>query len=353
MNKTILVTGGCGFIGSNFIHLLCRQRPNWRVVNLDSLTYAGNLENLEDIPEGDTYRFVRGDAGDRRLLITLFDEEKPDYVVHLAAESHVDRSILDPEPFVYTNVVATQAMLEAARSFPPKRFLYVSTDEVYGDLNANDQPCTEESHLRPSSPYAACKAAADMLAQSYHRTYGLPIMIVRPCNHYGPYQFPEKLIPLMIRNILRGDSLPLYGDGRQRRDWLYVDDGARALLAVLEKGKEGHVYNLAGRQERQNLEVVRLLCEIMAERQGCPPEAIWRRVEFVADRPGHDFRYAVDDQRLRTRTNWLPRVALEEGLNETVEWYLSHPDWLERTETGGYRDYYNAVYVQGWGQTLK
>lgn len=348
MSKTILVTGGCGFIGSHFVRLLCRERPQWRVVNIDNLTYAASGQNLEDLKEGQDYRSVQGDVADREVVHRLFEEERPQYVVHLAAESHVDRSILDPAPFLRTNVMGTQVLLEAARAFGPERFLYVSTDEVYGDIGLETAPCSEESVLRPSSPYAASKAAADLLAQAYHRTYNLLVLTVRPCNHYGPHQFPEKFIPLMLRNIFRGDGLPVYGDGHQRRDWLYVKDGARALLSVLEQGKEGHAYNVAARQERPNLEVLRLLCEVMADRQGAPAESLLSRVEFVADRPGHDFRYAVDDTRLRAETDWLPRVALEQVLKETVDWYLSHRDWLERAETGAYREYYNAVYAHRW-----
>ncbi|MFQ5814429.1 MAG: dTDP-glucose 4,6-dehydratase [Anaerolineae bacterium] len=350
MTKTILVTGGCGFIGSNLVRLLCRKRPHWRVVNLDKLTYAGSKHNLMDLTESKNYRFVKGDVAIRNLVFRVFEEEQPQYVIHLAAESHVDRSILDPAPFVHTNVAGTQVLLEAARAFKVERFLYISTDEVYGDVGAEGLPCSEESIFRPASPYAASKAAADLLAQAYHRTYLLPILIARPCNHYGPYQFPEKLIPFMIRNILRGDKLPLYGDGQQRRDWLYVEDGARALLAVLEQGKEGQAYNVAAQQERPNKEVLRLLCKQMAECKRCTAEDFWATVEFVTDRPGHDFRYAMNNVRLQAETGWFPQVTLEEGLKETVEWYLSHQDWLERTETGLYREHYDAVYVHRWEQ---
>jgi dTDP-glucose 4,6-dehydratase len=348
--QTILVTGGCGFIGSNFVDLLHRGRPRRRIVNLDKLTYAANLENLADLKEGPGYRLVRGDVADTKLVRQLFEEERPQWVVHLAAESHVDRSILDPARFISTNVVGTQVLLEAARAFGIEGFLYVSTDEVYGELEADGIPFSEGSALRPSSPYAASKAAADMLAQAYYRTYGLPMLIARPCNHYGPRQFPEKLIPFMIRNILRGDKLPLYGDGRQRRDWLYAEDGARALLSVLEQGKIGQAYNVAANQERLNRDVVRLLIQLMAERQRCLEEDLWDRVEFVPDRPGHDFRYAVNDSKLRMETDWQPQVTLEDGLKETIEWYLAHRDWLDRLETAVYQEYYDAIYVRQWGQ---
>lgn len=350
MAEIVLITGGCGFIGSNLVRFVRRERPTWRVVNVDKLTYAASSGNLADIPEGEAYRFVHGDVADRDLIRQVFEEERPHYIVHLAAESHVDRSIVDAAPFLHTNVIGTHVLLEAARSFGVERFLYVSTDEVYGDVAVNDVPCPEDSPMRPSSPYAASKAAADLLVKAYHRTYGLPVLIVRPCNHYGPYQYPEKLIPFMIRCFLRGDKLPLYGDGQQRRDWLFVEDGVRALLAVLERGRIGQAYNVAARQEHANLAVVELLCTALSDLLGCPPEAVWSEVTFVTDRPGHDYRYAVDDARLRNETGWEPYISLPVGIRRTAEWYLSHQAWLERADNQSFQAYRETVYSREWGR---
>ena len=347
--RTILVTGGCGFIGSNFVRYLLRQRPWWRVVNLDKLTYAARMDNLGDLEQGESYRFVRGDVADKETVDRVFDEERPEFVAHLAAETHVDRSILDPAQFLETNVIGRRVMLDAARDLGVKRFLYVSTDEVYGDSGPHGQPSKEDSPLRPSSPYSWSKAAADMLVQAYHRTYGVPLMVARPCNQYGPHQFPEKLIPFMIGNMLRGEKLPVYGDGGQTRDWLFVDDGVDALLSVLERGDGGGIYNIAGRQERRNLDMLRLICEIVAEYESCGVEELWSLVEFVADRPGHDYRYAIDDGRLRDETGWQPAVPLEEGLRTTVKWWRSNRDRLAHLETDSCKEYRTAVYLDRLG----
>ena len=348
--RTILVTGGCGFIGSNFVRHLLRHRPSWRVVNLDKLTYAALMNNLEGIDQGESYRFVRGDVADRETVSRVFDEERPEFVAHLAAETHVDRSILDPAQFLETNVIGTRVMLDVARDVGTKRFLYVSTDEVYGDTGPHGQPSKEDSPLKPSSPYSWSKAAADMLAQAYHRTYRMPLMVARPCNQYGPHQFPEKLIPLMIGNMLQGEKLPVYGDGGQTRDWLFVDDGVDALLSVLEQGDAGGIYNIAGSQERRNIDMLRLICEIVAEYEGCGVGALWSLVEHVADRPGHDYRYAIDDRRIRAETGWQPGVPVEDGLRTTIKWWLSNRDRLAHMETESYNEYRTAVYVNRWGQ---
>lgn len=349
MEKTILVTGSCGFIGSHLVHLLRRERAGWRVVSLDALTYAGNLDSLADLTDDDGHRFVMGDVSDRQTVFQIFEEEKPEYVMHLAAESHVDRSILDPGQFLQSNVLGTQVLLDAARTFGVERFLYVSTDEVYGDVGAEGSPRTEDSPLRPSSPYAASKAAADLLVQAYVRTYGVPALICRPCNHYGPGQFPEKLIPFMIRNLVDGASLPIYGDGQQQRDWLYVEDGARAMLSVLERGDIGGAYNFAAHNGIPNIDVVKLLCSLFAEIERVPEQSLLRRLKYVPDRPGHDVRYDLDDRRIRDETTWAPSVEFEEGLHKTIAWYLTHSDWLGWTESRVSPQYRELVYERRWG----
>ncbi|HXF76074.1 MAG TPA: dTDP-glucose 4,6-dehydratase, partial [Methylomirabilota bacterium] len=289
--KTILVTGGCGFIGSNFVRLL-NAETDWRIVNLDKLTYAGNAENVADLPPP-RHRMIHGDIADPALVEEVLKKEKPWAIVNFAAESHVDRSILDAAPFVQTNIGGVQALLDAARAHPVERFLHISTDEVYGDKEGKE-PSTEDSPLSPSSPYAATKAAADLLCFAYRRTYGVPVIVTRSSNNYGPYQFPEKFIALLIRNGLTGLELPVYGDGQQIRDWLYVEDNCRAIFAVLDKGQVGSTYNIGTGEERTNLEVVEAVCAAVAEARGSSPAKLKGRIRFVADRPGHDRRYALD-----------------------------------------------------------
>jgi dTDP-glucose 4,6-dehydratase len=350
--KTVLVTGGCGFIGSHFVRLLC-TRTAWRVVNLDKLTYAGDPERIRDVSEATTrtgrYRFVRGDVADRQLVQAVCQDERPWAVVNFAAESHVDRSILDSEPFLETNIGGVQALLEAARRHPVERFVHISTDEVYGDLAGKDR-ASEESALRAGSPYAASKAAADLLCLAYRRTYNLPVLIVRSSNNYGPWQFPEKLIPLMIRNALAGETLPVFGDGQQQRDWIYVTDNADAILCVLEKGAPGTLYNVAAGSARTNVDVVRALCRVLAEEGAVAWDEVVSRIRFVPDRPGHDTRYAMDVQRIRRELGWSPRVHFDEGLAGTVRWYLNHRAWLEQMASGDYREYRDAVYARHWGR---
>jgi dTDP-glucose 4,6-dehydratase len=331
----ILVTGGAGFIGSCFVRLVVAERPDIEILNLDKLTYAGNLENLASVSGSPRYRFVRGDICDAALVGELFAEWKPEAVVHFAAESHVDRSIFAPLPVLETNVRGTFTLLEAARIHRPERFLHVSTDEVYGSL----EPPLEASEafpLNPSSPYSAAKAGADLLALSYVKTYKLPVVVTRASNNYGPFQFPEKLIPLMISNALEDRPLPVYGDGMQVRDWLYVEDHCRAILALLAKGREGEVYNIGGNRSLPNLEVV---AKILAA-TGKPDSLI----QYVTDRPGHDRRYALSSGKLMRETGWRPLTAFEDGLPRTVEWYRSNADWVRRVKSGEYQTYYALNY---------
>jgi dTDP-glucose 4,6-dehydratase len=347
--KTVLVTGGCGFIGSNFVRLLC-AKANWHIINLDKLTYAGNLENLADV-SNERLRFVRGDIRDRALVEKILREDKPWAIVNFAAESHVDRSILDASPFIETNIAGVQTLLEAARAYPVERFLQISTDEVYGDKEKL-APSTEEAPLVPSSPYAATKAAADLLCFSYRRTYGLPVLVTRSSNNYGPYQFPEKLIPLLIRNALSGLDLPVYGDGRQIRDWLHVEDNCRAILRVLEKGGVGGIYNIGTSVERTNLDVVEAICAAIARRMDMDLTSLRERIRFVADRPGHDRRYAIDTGRARSEIGWQPRMEFDRGIKQTVDWYIDHVEWISHLTSGQYQHYYDSVYTRAWARSV-
>ena len=347
--STILVTGGCGFIGSNFVALLCAE-TDWRVINLDKLTYAGNLENLSTI-KGDRHCFVRGDICDKDLIEKILKDEKPWAVVNFAAETHVDRSIMDRLPFLHTNIGGVQTILEGIRRYPVERFLHISTDEVYGDTSGKN-PSAEDAALAASSPYAATKAASDLLCLAYFRTYHTPILMTRSSNNYGPYQFPEKFIPLLIRNGLDGLDLPIYGNGKQGRDWVYVEDNCRAIRAVLKKGKVGSVYNIASGEERTNIEVVHAVCKLMAERYDIDLSNLRRRIRFVADRPGHDRRYALDCTKIRSELGWVPQVSFREGLQRTMAWYFGHKDWIDRITSGEYRQYYESVYAQNWGRAI-
>ena len=348
--KNILVTGGAGFIGSNFVHYILGTRDDvQRLVNYDLLTYAGNLENLADIEKDPRYTFVRGDIRDRRAVRELFDEYNFDTVVHFAAESHVDRSIVEPELFLTTNVVGTQTLLDAAKDHwklapedkysreykPGVRYLQVSTDEVYGALGKTGM-FTETMPLSPNSPYSASKAGADMVVRAYHETYGLPANITRCSNNYGPCQFPEKLIPLMIHNALGDKALPVYGDGMQVRDWLHVRDHCAAICTVLDKGRPGEVYNIGGNNERANLDIVRLILAALDK-----PESL---IAHVADRPGHDRRYAIDNGKITSELGWAPEYTFEQGMAETIRWYLDNAAWVEHVTSGAYRDYYQSMY---------
>lgn len=330
-----LVTGGAGFIGSNFIRYLLRERPDAQVVNLDALTYAGNLENLRDVEDDPRYRFVRGDIVEPDAWTGQVGES-PDVVVHFAAESHVDRSIEDPFPFLRTNLMGTQAMLDWARGRGVGRFVHVSTDEVYGALDLTDPPFTEDSPIQPNSPYAASKAGSDLLARAAFRTHGFPVVITRCSNNYGPYQFPEKFLPLLISNALHDLEIPIYGDGLYVRDWVHVDDHSSGVLLVAEKGRPGTVYNLGGDGERDNLTMARTILGILGR-----PESLMRHVK---DRPGHDRRYAIDTARARDELGWEPAVRLEDGLADTIRWYQENSAWWERVKSGAYLDYYEKMY---------
>lgn len=331
----ILVTGGAGFIGSAFVRQTLSADPSVTIVNLDKLTYAGNPENLEPAAENPRYSFVHGDICDRALVHALFADENPDALIHFAAESHVDRSILSPDPVFETNLRGTFTLLEAARTHRLPRFLHVSTDEVYGSI----EPPLEAGEtwpLNPSSPYAASKAGSDLLARSYFTTYGLPVMITRASNNYGPYQFPEKLIPLMISNALEGRPLPVYGDGMQVRDWLHVDDHCRAIQAVVQRGREGEIYNIGGSRSLTNIEVVRRILAATGR-----PESL---IQTVADRPGHDRRYALSSEKVMRETGWKPRTGFERGLADTIEWYRTHGEWVRRVKSGEYLTWYARNY---------
>jgi dTDP-glucose 4,6-dehydratase len=330
----ILVTGGAGFIGSAFVRMAMGE-TDLRVVNLDKLTYAGNLENLADVAGNARYRFVQGDICDAELVHALVGEERPDAIVHFAAESHVDRSILSPEPVVRTNYNGTFTLLEAARQHHVARFVHISTDEVYGSLEAPAE-AGEQYALNPSSPYSASKAASDLLARSYFVTFKLPVVITRASNNYGPYQFPEKLIPLMITNALEDRSLPVYGDGQQVRDWLYVEDHCRGILAVLRQGRDGEIYNIGGNRSLPNLEVVHQVLGLTGK-----PDSL---IAYVKDRPGHDRRYALSSEKLMRETAWQPVMNFETGLARTIEWYRGNPAWLAHVRSGAYRTYYERNY---------
>lgn len=336
--KNILVTGGAGFIGGNFIHYLLGNRPDCHITCLDALTYAGNLETLKSVLEDSRLRFVHGDITDREAVYHLFEEENFDAVVNFAAESHVDRSIDTPEVFLKTNILGTQVLLDACNRFGTGRYHQVSTDEVYGDLPL-DRPdlfFTEKTPIHTSSPYSASKASADLLVTAYYRTYGTPVTISRCSNNYGPYHFPEKLIPLMILNALEDKPLPVYGDGKNVRDWLYVEDHCRAIELILENGRVGEVYNVGGHHEKQNIEVVKTILHALGKSE--------ELIAFVKDRPGHDRRYAIDPSKIHRELGWLPQTSFEDGIQTTVEWYLQNRSWWEHIRSGDYRRYYEQQY---------
>jgi dTDP-glucose 4,6-dehydratase len=338
--KNILVTGGAGFIGSNFIRYLLQQHPTYRAVNFDLLTYAGNLENLAGVDVSPRYFFVRADICDKESVDKVFREHAIDAVVHFAAESHVDRSILGPSVFVQTNVLGTSILLDAARQSGVERFVHVSTDEVYGSLGAAGK-FIETTPLHPNSPYSASKASSDLLALAYFHTFHTPVIVTRCSNNYGPYQFPEKLIPLMIANALNDKPLPVYGDGLNVRDWLYVEDHCSALDTVLHKGKEGEIYNIGGNNEKKNIEIVKLILQELEK-----PESL---ITFVQDRLGHDRRYAIDASKIKNELGWEPTHTFEIGIRETIHWYLSHKEWWQRILSGEYQQYYSKQY----GERLK
>jgi len=338
----ILITGGAGFIGSNFIRFFLNEHPEDELINLDALTYAGNLENLRDVEGLPGYRFVKGDIGDGGLL----DELDFDAIIHFAAESHVDRSIIDASPFLRTNVLGTQNLLDAARK-RGCRLLHVSTDEVYGSIGTG--LFTEESPLMPNSPYAASKASSDLLARAAYETYGLDVVITRCSNNYGPYQFPEKLMPLVIANALRNRPIPVYGDGMNIRDWIFVTDHCRAVDTVFKKGRAGGVYNIGGRNEQTNIGIIGRLLSAIARKTGASEDELRKLIVFVKDRPGHDRRYAIDPSKIQRELGWRSETGFEDGISKTVEWYLSNSGWWERIVSGEYRDYYALQYGKRTG----
>lgn len=335
--KKILITGGAGFIGGNFVHYMVDKYPNYMICNLDALTYAGNLQTCQLVQEKPNYKFIKGDITNRDFIFELFSKEKFDVVINFAAESHVDRSIEDPEIFIRTNVVGTQILMDASRKFGIKRYHQVSTDEVYGDLPLERPELffTEKTPLHTSSPYSASKAAADLLVLAYYRTFNLPITISRCSNNYGPYHFPEKLIPLMILRAMRNEPLPVYGNGENVRDWLHVYDHCAAIDLILHNGRLGEVYNIGGHNERTNLEVVKTILNTLGK-----PESL---IKYVKDRPGHDLRYAIDPQKLENELGWRPIYNFDTGIQQTIQWYLDNKDWWENIMSGQYQDYYDKM----------
>ncbi len=336
----IIVTGGAGFIGGNFVYYMLKKRPQDRIICFDKLTYAGNMETMAEAMKNDQFKFVRGDIADRQAVYKLFEAEKPDVIVNFAAESHVDRSIENPEIFLQTNVIGTSVLLDACRKYGIDRYHQVSTDEVYGDLPL-DRPdlfFTETTNLHTSSPYSASKASADLLVMAYHRTYKVPVTISRCSNNYGPFHFPEKLIPLMIINALADKKLPVYGDGLNVRDWLYVEDHCAAIKLILEKGKVGEVYNIGGHNERANIDVVKTILKQLGKGEDL--------IEYVGDRKGHDRRYAIDPTKIHNELGWLPETKFEDGIKATVQWYLDNRQWWENIISGEYQDYYERMYAK-------
>ncbi|RCH56576.1 dTDP-glucose 4,6-dehydratase [Mucilaginibacter hurinus] len=346
--KNIIITGGAGFIGSHVVRRFVHTYPNYNIINVDALTYAGNLENLTDIEHLPNYTFERADIKDADAINALFEKHSVTDVVHLAAESHVDRSITNPLDFVYTNVIGTVVLLEAAKKYwkddySKHLFYHISTDEVYGSLGTEGF-FTENTRYDPHSPYSASKASSDHFVRAYHDTYGIPIVVSNCSNNYGPNHFPEKLIPLLINNIITNKPLPIYGDGKNVRDWLYVKDHARAIDLIFHKGKTGDTYNIGGFNEWANIDLVRVLCRQMDEKLGRTPGASEQLITFVKDRPGHDARYAIDATKLNKELGWEPSVTFEQGLSETIDWYLDNKDWIEHVTSGAYADYYENQY---------
>ena len=334
----ILVTGGAGFIGANFVFYMLDKHPEYDILCLDSLTYCGNIKTLEPVMDNPHFKFVKGDVTDRKLVFQLFEEEKFDVVVNFAAESHVDRSIEDPGVFLRTNILGTQTLMDASNEYGVARYHQVGTDEVYGDLPL-DRPdlfFTEDMPLTASSPYSASKASADLLVMAYHRTYGLPVTISRCSNNYGPYQFPEKLIPLMIKNALADEKLPVYGTGENVRDWLYVEDHCKAIDMIIHDGKVGEVYNIGGHNEKSNLEVVRTILKQVGKSENL--------ITFVGDRKGHDLRYAIDPTKIHDELGWLPETRFDDGIRQTMDWYLDNRSWWEEIISGEYQEYYDRMY---------
>lgn len=340
---TIIVTGGAGFIGSNFVFYQLKNHPEDRVICLDKLTYAGNLSTLEPVINNENFRFVKADIADREAVYNLFEEEKPDIVVNFAAESHVDRSIENPEIFLQTNILGTQVLMDACRKYGIKRYHQVSTDEVYGDLplDRTDLFFTEDTPIHTSSPYSASKASADLLVLAYYRTYKLPVTITRCSNNYGPYHFPEKLIPLVISRALTNETIPVYGKGENVRDWLYVEDHCSAIDLVIRNGREGEVYNIGGHNEKTNLEVVKAILSYLGKSESL--------INYVTDRPGHDMRYAIDPEKIHSELGWFPVTKFEDGIKKTIDWYLDNKAWWQNIISGEYQNYFDTMYGERLG----
>ena len=348
MKKKLLITGGAGFIGSHVVRLFVNKYPDYHIYNLDKLTYAGNLKNLTDVENADNYTFIKGDIVDKDFIYSLFNEHQFDGVIHLAAESHVDRSITNPLEFIMTNVVGTVNLLNASKeiwkdNFDGKLFYHVSTDEVYGSLGDTGL-FLETTSYDPQSPYSASKASSDHFVRAYNNTYGMPVVISNCSTNYGANQFPEKLIPLFINNIKQNKSLPVYGDGKYTRDWLWVEDHAAAIDTVFHKGKNGETYNIGGFNEWQNIELIHLLCKLMDEKLGRAPGSSAKLIEYIKDRPGHDRRYAIDATKIKNELGWEPSLVFEEGLDKTIDWYLANEQWLSEVTSGAYRNYYKDQY---------
>lgn len=345
---SLLITGGAGFIGSNFIKYMLTKYSNIEITNVDKLTYAGNLENLKSIEKDRRYYFIKGDITDKELIGGLFKRKNFNIVVNFAAESHVDRSLLNAFPFIETNVKGPQVLMETTREYNIDRFIQISTDEVYGSLG-NKGKFTEDSPLHPNNPYSASKASADLLCRSYHKSYDIPVIITRSSNNYGPYQFPEKLIPLVIKNALEHKELPVYGEGTNVRDWLYVNENCRAIDMVIMKGRIGEIYNIGGNSEEKNIEVVELMCSILAEETKQRKEDIEELITFIDDPRGkaHDFRYALDSRKIKEETDWTTEMDFEEGLRKTIKWYIKNRNWVNQVISGEYREYYKKIYGKG------
>jgi dTDP-glucose 4,6-dehydratase len=348
MKKGILITGGAGFIGSQVVRLFVNKYPNYNIINYDKLTYAGNLENLRDVEGQPNYHFVKGDILDMELMLSVFKEHNIEGVIHLAAESHVDRSIHNPDEFALTNIIGTIRLLKTAQTawqnnFEGKRFYHISTDEVYGSIEHGY--FTEKTSLDPRSPYSASKASSDHFVLAFNNSYGLPTIISRCSNNYGPFHFPEKLVPLMINNIINNKPLPVYGKGENVRDWLYVEDHAKAIDAIFHNGKTGEIYNIGGNNEWKNIDLVKLMCQIMDKKLGREDGTSAKLITYVKDRPGHDMRYAIDASKVISEVGWRPSVSFEEGIEKTIDWFLSNQEWLKHVTSGEYLKYYDTMYV--------